>query len=159
MYGDLTKAAEYLGAIGVSDWGNISEADRSAALLNASNLLDALYEKDFIGVRTEGMNQSRAWPRKGSDVRRLGIPFNVVPTLIEHTAYDLAVIWHNNRELFTRVIDPTQVIKSETVGPITTVYAVGDASTVELPSLPTIVAKLTPLLKSVNARRIPVMVV
>lgn len=159
MYGTPEQADEYFVARPNTVWDAMGAEDRIVALLAASSLIDALYEPDFVGKRTNGANQDNAWPRKGPSVTALGLLPTDIPTLVEHATYDLSVIWSANKPMFERIYDPGKMIKSRTVGPITTVYAIPDAVKAELPALPMIKGKLSPLLKKNNTTRIPVLVV
>lgn len=159
MYGSVEGATEYFAARANPAWDAMSPEQRGVALITGSMLIDAMYEPEFIGKRTLGANQENAWPRKGQTVAALDLSPIDIPTLVEHAAYDMAVVWHANQPIFNRLYDPGKMVKSRTVGPITTVYAVPDAVKAELPALPMIKGKLSPLLKKNNTTRIPILVV
>lgn len=159
MYGSYEDANIYFTSRPNPLWTEMTEEAKRVALLSASSMIDALYEQEFIGTRTSGANQENAWPRKGPIVEALGLGPNDIPTLVENATYDLAVIWEANKDIFNRVYDPTKTVKSRTVGPITTVYAIPDHVRAELPSLPLVRGKLSPLLKKNNLTRMPVLVV
>lgn len=56
-----------------------------------SDYLDGLYEARFIGVRTDPLNQERAWPRTGAVVQKVAIPSDTIPGAIERASYAAAL--------------------------------------------------------------------
>lgn len=99
-YGTLYGSIEYHENRGSSAWTAIGVTDehREAALLRASEWIDAEFGSRFPGVRTEGRDQERAWPRVGSDgsvvtdLEGNEIDDDLVPIEVERATYAAALI-------------------------------------------------------------------
>lgn len=126
-YGTLAAADAYHAARANVSWAAASEADRTAALVRASDYVDARYQYElhgcwhsmFAGEPTEGRAQDRAWPRTGV----AGIAPDEVPIEVERATYEAAL-----RELAAPGFLMPDYIASEQVtrvkvGPIEESYA------------------------------------
>lgn len=66
-YVERAEADAYHSARGNSAWAEGSEESRDAALIRASEAIDALYGSKFPGQKSGGRNQTLAWPRENWD--------------------------------------------------------------------------------------------
>ena len=123
MYGSLAEAETYHANRNRSEWAAADPQEQTAALEMASTYLDSLYEPRYVGERAGGVEQSLGWPRVGQRVTALGLSDETVPLLIQSASYELAYYELTNPGSLFRVFDPTTAVKRETVGPITTEYA------------------------------------
>lgn len=89
-YGDETDFDEWLTLNGFSLPDDAP--DPAILLQRASDYIDGTYETRFLGVRTDPLNQERAWPRTGAVVQSVAVPSDLVPPAIERAAY--AAAWH-----------------------------------------------------------------
>lgn len=94
-YGDLTGALAYNAARGNAAWSaaGVTDPQREAALLRASEALDGMYGSRFSGQPTGGRAQVRAWPRDGAvdHCTDETLPNDAVPVEIENATYALAL--------------------------------------------------------------------
>ena len=140
-YGSLSAADEYHAARGNAAWADAAEQSRTAALVRASDYVDARYQYElngcwrsmFSGEPTGGRAQERAWPRTGVD----GVLSDEVPLEVERATYEAAL-----RELATPGFLMPDFIPSEQVtrvkvGPIEESYAQSgaDGSPANMPQL------------------------
>ena len=91
FYGTASGFETYHTARGrsVAAWDDADEVN--AALLVASEWLDARYRSSFGGLKVGQRAQLREWPRTGSfDTYGYSIPSDVVPTEIENATYEIA---------------------------------------------------------------------
>lgn len=122
-YGTLSAANEWHQTRGNSAWAAGSEEARTAALVRASDWLDATYGPRFKG-QPSTMSQPREWPRIGVCLRGHELPDDEVPSQILAAVYDAAL-----RELaapgsLAPDFDPAAQIraKSEGLGPMQESY-------------------------------------
>lgn len=126
-YGTLQEADAYHAARGNVAWSEAPEADRTAALVRASDYVDLRYQQEvrgcwvpmFPGERTDAA-QERAWPRTGVD----GVASDEVPVEVELATYEAAA-----RELATPGtlmpdFVPSEQVTRVKVGPVEESYAV-----------------------------------
>lgn len=158
MYGTLVDAGTYHTARGNSAWASGSEANRTAALVRATDYIDARYrhrlksgrwQSMFVGERTAGRSQAHEWPRTGAtDYEGNEIDDDVVPVEVEYATYEAAL-----RELAEPgslspdFVPSGQVIK-EKVGTIEVGYSAPvatDNSTPNRPVIPTIDEIIAPV--------------
>lgn len=96
-YGTLAASKTYHAARTNPEWAAASDADLLAALLIASEWIDARYRSKFPGVQYAGRSQVRAWPRSGAvDVDGWSVDPLTVPPEIENATYEAAL-----REIIT----------------------------------------------------------
>lgn len=89
-YGDDDKFEQWL-----TDNGYVLPDDApSPAVLRqrGSAYVDGAYENRFVGVKTEGYEQERSWPRTGATLRGGNtVPDDVVPVAVEQASYEAAL--------------------------------------------------------------------
>lgn len=96
----------------------IPAGDVETALTRASMFIDANFK--FMGQKTGGRDQQRAWPRDGAqDAEGYGYNGDEVPWQIEHATYEAAL-----RELTT----PGSLLPDVTPGKLKTAVTVGSVS-------------------------------
>lgn len=142
FYGTLAGAESYHADRGNTAWTG-SDIVKQAALVRASAYIDGRYRlrwpsgrwvSQFPGVKAGGRAQQLEWPRSGAiDYEYQPIPADTVPDEVERATYEAAL-----RELvvpgsLSPDYSPSSLIKSETVGPLKTDYAVAEASAGDSP--------------------------
>lgn len=96
-YGTLTGATAYneIAANGAA-WlaSEVTDAQRTAALIRASRSLDGMYGRRFPGHPTGGRAQSLAWPRINAIDFCVNepLPTDEVPAEVERAAYAMALV-------------------------------------------------------------------
>lgn len=94
FYGTLADALAYHEARGNAAWsaGAVTDPQREAALLRASEALDGIYGPRFPGKKAT-RTQERAWPRVGAvdHCADKPIPENETPPEVETAAYALGL--------------------------------------------------------------------
>lgn len=135
-YVSVTDADAYFFGRGVVAWASLTTADKEAALRRAVDYMTATYRLRWTGYRATD-TQALDWPRQ--DVPRadgfggfLGsfngsgyYPSNIVPIEVQRANAELAFKAASGELL----ADTEQAIKSETVGPLQTVYQDNSTST------------------------------
>lgn len=164
MYGTVQEADQHHAAAGNAAWLALDTAVKTANLNLASRVLDAMFEAEFIGVRTDGINQEHAWPRSGSQVIALGLDPMDIPVAVERAAFELADMIRRSPAAWSQVYEPGRMVKRKTVGPITTEYAVPtELGGQAMPQVPIIRGWLFGLLRNEDSeyrrRVLPIMVV
>lgn len=96
-YGTLPGALAYHEvSAGGSAWSaaDVTDEQRTAALVRASRALDGQYGSRYPGTPSQGRSQPFAWPRKGAidHCANEELPADVVPVEIERAAYALALV-------------------------------------------------------------------
>lgn len=95
FYGSLPGALAYHADRGNAAWSatGVTDPQRTAALVRASEALDGQYGARFPGTKTGGRAQDREWPREDAEDACTGetIPDDEIPTKIEWAAYELAL--------------------------------------------------------------------
>lgn len=125
MYGTDEGSLQYNAvARGRTSWSDLTPEQRTINLVLASSAIDAMFEPRFPGVRTGGLNQENAWPRLSRVVRGWGIGDTEVPVVVEWATYELAYQLSVDPAILQQVQQPGSMIKRETVGPLTTEYAI-----------------------------------
>lgn len=90
-YGSIAGLMAYLLARG-RDAPILSDDEYAAALLVASEWIDAVYGRAFPGYKVGMRSQVRQWPRAGAyDVNAYVIPSDSVPVEVENATYEAAV--------------------------------------------------------------------
>lgn len=121
-YGDLLDAIEYHEARGNAAWSaeGVTDALRSAALVRASQALDAIYGPRYPG-QVASPTQDLLWPRIGVVWRGSELADDVVPPPIVRATYELAL-----REL----VRPNSILPDVTPGSVKKSVAVSGAVSV-----------------------------
>ena len=92
FYGTLPAALAYHEARGNAAWAaaGVEDGTRTAALIRASQALDAFYGDRYPGT-IAAIDQDLLWPRKNVTWRGQALAEDVTPRPIEHAAYELAL--------------------------------------------------------------------
>jgi len=122
-YAAVADADTYLADRGVSSWAGGVASDKQAALVKASDFIDSMFM--FNGDRN-GATQAMSWPRTGASdvVEGYDIATNVVPTAIKRAVMELAYKVSTGTVLL-KDLSRGGLYKSQTVGPLSVVYADG----------------------------------
>lgn len=158
MYGTDDGLINYNAARGRSTMDELESADRDQLRQLASSTLDSMFEARFVGSRTS-INQPDAWPRTGAAIQRRGLSDDDIPTVVEWATYELAHMIQANPDAFGVVYAPGTMVKRETVGPITTEYAVPVEGADLRPRIPLIEGMLTVILVAQDNRGVPTFLV
>lgn len=95
-YGTTAGYKAWADERGVS-YAGITDGAIDDARLVASEFIDATYRGQFPGLRTDGRDQDREWPRSGAyDIEGYSIPSDEVPVEVLNATYEGA-----KRELAT----------------------------------------------------------
>ncbi len=89
-YGSLADATTYHAARGNAAWGEADEAAQTAALVRASQALDALYGARYPG-EVATADQALLWPRIDATYRGEAVDDTTVPLPIIRATYELAL--------------------------------------------------------------------
>lgn len=93
FYGSIEGFTAYHTARDNDIPATVDDDDIKAALLVASEWIDARYMASFAGRKTGGRDQVREWPRDGvADVYGYAIASDAIPREIENAAYESALI-------------------------------------------------------------------
>lgn len=95
--------------------------------------VDGTYGKDFTGT-VVSPTQENEWPRIGAFRGSTPLSSSDIPTPVEQAAYFAGWYAGTNPDAFFTAGTMTEVVKRETVGPLTTEYAVSNLSAEELAS-------------------------
>lgn len=146
-YGSIEGADAYHAARGNAGWIGDTVA-KAAALLVASEVLDAEYGGSFPGRRVAGRRQEREWPRNWA-VDHVGdaIASDAVPIEVENATYELAL--RHIRKPGSLSVDfvPNKIIRQAAVpGAVSVTYGgSGNASDQQL-VVPIVDAILAPIM-------------
>lgn len=123
---------EDLTAWAASNGYTLPEGSPAPAILRqrASDYLDGLYDARFIGVRTDPLNQERAWPRTGAVVQNVSIPSDTIPGAIERASYAAALHEALNPGSLSASASQSAAIKREKVDVMEVEYAVGSGDVI-----------------------------
>lgn len=93
FYGTVSGFKTYHAARNNDLPATADDDDIEAALLVASEWIDARYRAVFAGRKTGGREQVREWPREGvEDIYGYSIASDTIPREIENAAYEGALI-------------------------------------------------------------------
>lgn len=101
-------------------WAALTGAQKEAALISATDYLDATYEAQFKGLRASS-TQALAWPREGVTVDGVEILPTIIPTRLKHAQMQLAL----KASAGELLADETQTVQREKVDVIEVEYARG----------------------------------
>lgn len=129
----------------------ISDGDIEPALLRASIWVDSKYGSRFIGTKTGGRDQERAWPRTGAyDAEGNELDDAEVPNEIVFATYEAARQELSSPGSLLPVVTPGKAIKKVSVeGAVSVEYANTGAAD-QLPSLPIVDGILSTLFSASN---------
>lgn len=122
-YGTTAAYKTWATARGISYAGK-SDDEIAAARLRASEYIDATYRSQFPGVKTDGRDQDREFPRSGAvDREGYAIPSDEVPVEIENATYEATKVeLVSAYSLAPDIVAGGGTIKREKVGPLETEY-------------------------------------
>lgn len=119
-YITVADADAYFTARGNAAWDALVTADKEAALRKATDYMTGRYGLRWKGVRVNEL-QALDWPRSGAYANGFLIDADVVPVAVQRACAELAV----RASAADLAPDVGAQVKSETVGPISVVYADG----------------------------------
>ena len=92
--------------------------------------------------------QENSWPRTGAtDIYGNAFATNVIPLAVERATYEAAFFESTNPGSLNETIQAGRIIKSETIGPISTTFMdTKDASTATRYLIPTVETRLASVL-------------
>lgn len=148
FYGSVADADAYHAARGNDGWTGSPEG-KQAALLRASVYIDGRYRKEFPGSKVGGRAQAREWPRKGAvDYEGHPISSDSVPIEVEQATYEAAARELAEPGSLSPDYVPAGLVKRETIGPLTTEYAIpADGSAAVRPESTLVAEILEPVLQ------------
>lgn len=118
-YASVATANAYATLRGLTDWTG-TDAVKEAALIRATDYLEATYRNDWQGSRVSA-TQALSWPRVNVMVDGFVVGDDVVPTAVVNACIELAI-----RALTENLLDDqTQRVKREKVDVIEIEYADG----------------------------------
>lgn len=132
-YVEISFADEYFTDLAVSEWSTQTEADKQAALINASEYATLRWGRRLTGVLLNH-EQALAFPRYGC-VDSTGAPATGVPKAWKQAVCNYA-LQHLNGALYpdTKVADTREVeSESVTIGPIRTAKTFSSRKPVSFP--------------------------
>lgn len=144
MYGTLSDANTYHSDRGNTGWAG-SDADKTAALIRASEYIDGRYRYQaggcwrsmFRGRKTGGRAQSAEWPRTGAtDSEGNAIPDDEVPSEVERATYEAALRELESPGSLSPDYVASQQIVREKVDVIEVQYASATSSGAATPNRP-----------------------
>lgn len=112
LYGTREDAEAYHSARGNTAWATASSEAQDAALVRASQGLDALYGARYPGAVADAA-QALLWPRRGVTYRGHHLDEDAVPLPIIRAAYELALRELNSPGSIIPDFDPSGTIKRE----------------------------------------------
>lgn len=89
-YAGLTAANDYCTLRGITSWGLLTTGDKEAALINATDYLEATYRSAWKGYRV-GPTQALSWPRYDVIVDDFPVNEASVPSAVSNACIELAV--------------------------------------------------------------------
>jgi len=113
-YISVADANTYHSTYGNTDWDATGATDYTAALIVATQALDAFYGQKYMSAITVGSPQSLLWPRlifwdKYGRIRQGA----TVPTEIKQAQAEFALLYANGTDLFPQ-LDPNNQLLDQT---------------------------------------------
>lgn len=125
--------------------------DIEAALLVASEAIDASYISQFMGLKHGGRDQVREWPRDGvQDIYGYAIPNTVPPREVINATYEAALRQLLTPGVFFKDYNPSQYKSVSVSGAVSVVFNAGTAYDFQT-QMPQIAAILYPILTGIGA--------
>lgn len=122
-YVTVVETDTYFSARINAAWSALTNIQKEAALISATDYLDATYETQFKGLRASS-TQALAWPREGVTVDGVEILPTIIPTRLKHAQMQLAL----KASAGELLADETQTVRSEKVDVISVEYAPGSVA-------------------------------
>lgn len=146
-YGTVTGADAYHAARGNEAWASAMGEEKTAALVRASQYLDAVYP--WPGQAAD-VGQALEWPRSGVTWRGMAVAETDTPLPVEHAAYEAALREVQEPGSLNPDFRAADAVRSytEAVGPLTErrEYAGVSSAAANRPSIPAIDGLLRGLL-------------
>lgn len=143
-YASIDDANEYHARRANTSWSTLTEDEKRAALVKATDFIEYTYSTRFKGDRAS-QAQALSWPRSGVFLYGFEIGLDEIPVSLVNAVCELALRTIDNPEL---VVDESGQIKTETVGPISVTYMDGAR---QQKSYATVTRYLAPLLNGNGA--------
>ena len=147
-YGTVAGADAYHSARGNIVWAGLTEPEKLAALLRASEWIDGNYRMLFPGWKVGNRAQVREWPRNSAyDVFAYLIDPTTVPTEVEMATYEAALREAISPGALSVDFTGADVIKKAAVEGAVSVEFCGDGSSASAQLvMPSVDAILAPIL-------------
>lgn len=154
FYGTAAGFVAYWEARGNTTLANIDEDQIGPALLIASEWLDAAFIENFEGLKVDGREQEREWPRTGVfDIYGYTVPSSAVPREIVQAVYEAAARQITTPGVFFKDYTPSKYKSVSVSGAISVEYATGSAYDFQT-GFPAIAAKLHPIIGARGAQSV-----
>lgn len=126
-YATAAEADSYAADRGLAAWTG-DTASKEAALIRATDYLEATYRGAWLGYRSTP-TQALSWPRTNVEVDLYPVPANIVPTPVKNATIEMAI-----RALTEDLLaDQGQRVKREKVDVLEVEYADGSDATQRYP--------------------------
>lgn len=89
-YSSVADADAYFSLRGNSAWAALNTAAKEAALVLATDYIEATYRSAWLGYRISA-TQALSWPRSSVEIDGFIVPANVVPAAVANACIELAV--------------------------------------------------------------------
>lgn len=98
-----------------------------AKLIIASEWIDAIYRSNFPGIKTDGREQEREWPRRGAyDIYYYDIPVDEVPREVIFATYEAALREFDSPGALSKDYTPSKYKSAAVSGAVSVTYATFD---------------------------------
>lgn len=145
FYGTVAGFKSYFTARGNTLAAAEDDPDIQAALLVASEWLDAAFLDSFDGLKVGGRAQIREWPRQGvTDIYGYSIPDDTIPREVESATYEATWRQLQTPGVFFKDYTPAKYKSVSISGAVSVEYATGSAYDFQTQQ-PMIAAILRPL--------------
>lgn len=122
------------------------DTDVNAALLVASEYLDAAFRTQYMGLKVGGRDQVREWPRIGvQDNYGYSVPSTDIPREVLAATYQAAFRQLQTPGVFFKDYSPSKYRSVSVSGAVSVTYAIGDAYDFQT-QMPALAAMLAPIL-------------
>jgi hypothetical protein len=115
----VSDADAYTADRGIAAWADYSSAEKQAALILATDYLEAAYRDAWRGERVSA-SQSLSWPRRGVVVDGFAVPMDIVPLPVVRACIEMAI---RAAAGDTLISDQGQLVKREKIDVIEIEYA------------------------------------
>jgi hypothetical protein len=118
-FASVAAADSYVAERGIDGWASLPTASKEAALVKATDYLEASYRASWDGFRVSG-TQALSWPRSDVIVDEFPVPANIVPLVVVNACIEMALRAVAGTTL---IEDQGQLVIREKVDVIETEYA------------------------------------